>query len=528
MLTVLLPITIYSDQSMDGNNIARSIKIPEWGMIPVTDEKNTSIECIEGIKPDKSIKTGKLIKSPLPTTRGFRHIWFTADFTIESDPDQYYGISLGRIYHTDRTYINGWPIGGNAADELYNIHHPRNYPIPKGLLRIGKNTITVLIGIHGREYGGINGDVLILPEKSFKLKKIKNETVFMHIPIGIAIFLFGQTIFHLMFFVWNRREMVNLYAAILFFIWGFFVLALFTPYYPFDNSLRISFIWSLISFVSLLFVMIIQANYRVYLLEYNRIIVPALLISGIVSLFSTNTDSVFYPARILGTTVIFCITPFLAYLIIRVNKIRPSKNIYVLFLFGLIPGLFILWDVVNYLWVWHYPPLMHPYALPVFIICVMILIIREYISNRIKLDTLYAGLKNQAEKEGKKTITPEAEEKFERIISFLKENYTSDISREGLAEAVDLSSDHMSRNFKTYTGMRIGDYINCLRIRDASVRLADQDKRIIDIAFEVGFESLTTFNRVFAKIMQENPTEYRKRTLLNKIKSEDDSDEKNS
>ncbi|HQL83140.1 MAG TPA: helix-turn-helix transcriptional regulator, partial [Spirochaetota bacterium] len=59
------------------------------------------------------------------------------------------------------------------------------------------------------------------------------------------------------------------------------------------------------------------------------------------------------------------------------------------------------------------------------------------------------------------------------------------------------------------TGYKINDYINKLRIEDAAAKLAERDGKIIEIAFSVGFESLTTFNRVFKSVVGKTPTEYR-------------------
>lgn len=50
-------------------------------------------------------------------------------------------------------------------------------------------------------------------------------------------------------------------------------------------------------------------------------------------------------------------------------------------------------------------------------------------------------------------------------------NYMENISREGLAGAIDISTDYMSRLFKTYTGKKINEYINDLRIQEAMKKL---------------------------------------------------------
>ncbi|MCP4131968.1 MAG: helix-turn-helix domain-containing protein [bacterium] len=111
-----------------------------------------------------------------------------------------------------------------------------------------------------------------------------------------------------------------------------------------------------------------------------------------------------------------------------------------------------------------------------------------------------------------KTITDSTKIKIERVKEFLRENYREDISREGLAAAVDISPDHLGRIFKQDTGEKIAEFINTLRVEEAAQRLRKTDILVIEIAFEIGFESLRTFNKVFRDRMNMTPSEYRKRT----------------
>ncbi|PKL15937.1 MAG: hypothetical protein CVV49_18820 [Spirochaetae bacterium HGW-Spirochaetae-5] len=106
-------------------------------------------------------------------------------------------------------------------------------------------------------------------------------------------------------------------------------------------------------------------------------------------------------------------------------------------------------------------------------------------------------------------ISPALRKKLKEIIAYLENNYHDDISREGLASMIDLDPDYISRFFKIYTGMKIGDFINKLRIEEASLLLISGDKSVLDISLISGFESLRTFNRAFFKIKGETPTAFR-------------------
>lgn len=123
---------------------------------------------------------------------------------------------------------------------------------------------------------------------------------------------------------------------------------------------------------------------------------------------------------------------------------------------------------------------------------------------------LYRLRQNQKMDSSRDAVSYATEQKVQKAIEYIRKNYTSDISREGLAASLDINPDHLGKAFKSITGEKIGDYINRLRVEDAAKRLAESKEKIIEIAYAVGFESLSTFNRAFGKIMGISPQEYRK------------------
>jgi len=120
----------------------------------------------------------------------------------------------------------------------------------------------------------------------------------------------------------------------------------------------------------------------------------------------------------------------------------------------------------------------------------------------------------ESERPGKseKTLTEKTKTKIEIVKKFLGENYRDEISRDGLAEAVDMSPDHLGRMFKQYTGSKISEHLNSKRIEAACKELRETDRKIIDVAFGVGFDTLRTFNKVFLDSVGTNPTNYRKQS----------------
>lgn len=116
----------------------------------------------------------------------------------------------------------------------------------------------------------------------------------------------------------------------------------------------------------------------------------------------------------------------------------------------------------------------------------------------------------QGYKDTNKSLTETTRTKIETVKEFLHANYFEDISRESLASAVDMSPDHLGRTFKQYVGEKLSDYLNKIRIKEAAKRLRESDEKVIGVAFDVGFESLRSFNNVFRKIMRMSPSDYRK------------------
>lgn len=111
-----------------------------------------------------------------------------------------------------------------------------------------------------------------------------------------------------------------------------------------------------------------------------------------------------------------------------------------------------------------------------------------------------------------KTLTDNTIVAIEKVKSYIESNYTdSMISRENLSSIVDMSPGHLSRMFKKHTGKKIHDLIKELRIQAVAKELKNSDELIINIAFDAGFETLSSFNRVFKKINGMTPTEYRKK-----------------
>jgi AraC-like DNA-binding protein len=93
--------------------------------------------------------------------------------------------------------------------------------------------------------------------------------------------------------------------------------------------------------------------------------------------------------------------------------------------------------------------------------------------------------------------------------NFIHENSDEQLSLIQVAKAVDISANHLSEKFKRVTGVNFVEYIARIRFEKTLGLLHDPNLRVSEIAFAVGFQSLSQFNRVFKKFSGKSPTEYR-------------------
>ena len=94
---------------------------------------------------------------------------------------------------------------------------------------------------------------------------------------------------------------------------------------------------------------------------------------------------------------------------------------------------------------------------------------------------------------------------MQSILSYLAEHYREPVTREALADRFHLCPSHLSRTFKAATGLPLPEYIAKLRLENACRALRQTDEPIIQIAYNSGFESIRTFNRVFLRYIGRTP-----------------------
>lgn len=98
-----------------------------------------------------------------------------------------------------------------------------------------------------------------------------------------------------------------------------------------------------------------------------------------------------------------------------------------------------------------------------------------------------------------------------RAREIIELQYQGDLSLSDIAHLVNVSASYFSELFKKGTGINFVEYVARTRVEKAQNMLANPNKRISEVAFDVGFKSLSQFNRAFKKYTGEAPKIYRTR-----------------
>lgn len=98
--------------------------------------------------------------------------------------------------------------------------------------------------------------------------------------------------------------------------------------------------------------------------------------------------------------------------------------------------------------------------------------------------------------------------------NFITDRIDEKISLAQISKEINVSSFYFCKLFKQSTGMTFTEFTNRHRIELAKNELQHSDKAITEIAYAVGFQSLSQFNRSFSKFCGESPREYRHNIML--------------
>jgi len=206
-----------------------------------------------------------------------------------------------------------------------------------------------------------------------------------------------------------------------------------------------------------------------------------------------------------------------------VLSIKKDLRRYWLFLFAL-PVILSIVRNAYYLLIMNYDSIYTTIFLhiPVLITISIIFIFYDYESQKRSSETIFQSLKKKAQrlqnslyKSKKINAKLQPNEIIYDLIDYVDMNFTKTYNRAGLSKHFGLNENYMLQLFKKTTGKTISNYINTKRIDKAIEMMGEKDVKIIDIAYNIGFENYNFFHRLFKQKTGMSPGLFRK-TFINK------------
>jgi len=101
------------------------------------------------------------------------------------------------------------------------------------------------------------------------------------------------------------------------------------------------------------------------------------------------------------------------------------------------------------------------------------------------------------------------ENRLQKVINFISTNFSQNISLEDISKIAVMTPPAFCRFFKTRTRKTFSSFLNEVRISKACLLLINGESPIKRICYDVGFSSLTNFNRTFKSFKGISPSTYR-------------------
>lgn len=432
--------------------------------------------------------------------------WYRIHFTApETLPPKTLGISLGVISDVDEIFLNGSRIGGTGSFPPHHVpayDRARLYELPAQLINPGSdNVIALRVRSFYRYESGPNQGLFAIGSYTRIHARLHArellDLAFIMIYVTVALY-FAAVFFR------NTADREYLFFALFclttaayLFMWTQ------TKYLVSDDFHLLKRIeYSLIIITMPLMLLYITSFFKRSHSILHWIVYSASALSLLTVLFTGNIrlwNSIFHlitqPSWILPVGYCF-------YAAAKESKYdRNAKYILASFLAA---SLFMLNDILILRNVYSFTKL-SGYGFFLIIVASAVIIRGRYIA-------LYSEIESLRERSRKKnaSITEDAKRKIQEVVQYLESNFTREISREGLAEMLAIHPDYLGKLFKVYIGKSMNEYINELRIRRSIELLKLGESSVIDIAFSVGYENLSTYYRAFQSVTGRKPSDYLK------------------
>ena len=99
--------------------------------------------------------------------------------------------------------------------------------------------------------------------------------------------------------------------------------------------------------------------------------------------------------------------------------------------------------------------------------------------------------------------------RISRAIAHMHQHFTENLTLTGVAGEVGFSRFHFCRLFHRQTGVAFHDYLHQLRVARAKTLLVERDLSVTEVAYAVGFNDLSHFDKTFRRIAGGSPTQFR-------------------
>ena len=108
------------------------------------------------------------------------------------------------------------------------------------------------------------------------------------------------------------------------------------------------------------------------------------------------------------------------------------------------------------------------------------------------------------------STTPPATDPFTRVVAWIEQQLDRPLTLEQVAARAGLSTHHFSRLFTARMGRSVMAHVRGRRLVRGARRLCDEpDLKLVDLAFDCGFESQEAFTRAFKRVFGVSPGRFR-------------------
>lgn len=103
------------------------------------------------------------------------------------------------------------------------------------------------------------------------------------------------------------------------------------------------------------------------------------------------------------------------------------------------------------------------------------------------------------------------DKRISSALKYINQNFSTIDSIDQIAEQLHISKHYLCRLFKDSMGITLIDYLNTIKIKNACTLLETSNKDILEISQLCGYNSSAYFSNIFKKMINQSPSEYRKK-----------------